>query len=921
MAVMTSQQSDGVAFDQKITPVPSSDKMALDLEINGNSNRNETTLDSTPPDLTFDQTVEISPPANYEVNGASQNVLAFESNHAVTNSVDAAMDSQATAISPASAQNSSQLPDTNTTASEAPFSTSPDAQQPDTSSLLISAESAIDSAIDDVAATSTVPPFVEAQESDLRDTASSLALAQPAGQQPAEQLEERLPDFGLEIQTDGHFASAVEPEIGAGTGVNELGSEPSGAELSLDEPAFPQSDTTPIRNPSMPSESATEPQVEQEQVMAPELKIEQTDMEMADAPGVSAPPKVTHEREDDDEIERSAKRTKTEDEEMPDLPQPTQNGDASGAKPLTPFESKEIIKILKNGARTQSGKNFRAPVATLWPGFAETYDAKIPNQIDLASMEKKLKDGLYLTLQDVRDDVQLLYENALAFNGHGHSIEIAAAEVRSALLSKLNNLPEEPVALPKREKKSKRSTPVPEASPSASVGAGPRVAPARRQSRGAHTAPAPAVAPAAPTFALDPTTSTPLIRRDSTKVEGGRPKREIHPPKNKDLPYTVRPKSKKHATELRFCKEVLVEIQKPKHYSITNPFMIPVDPVALNIPNYFTVIKRPMDISTVAKKLDEGNYSTAPEFEKDFRLIVSNCLRFNPPGNPVHLMGKQLEELFESQWVKKDEWIAEHSPALASPERTPESEDEESEEEVAEGLSTAASAARVRLIEEQGKLITLMGAKNKEPLLIEMQQKMVEVVQKLVNDEEAALKTKKVKKPKAAPKAVKKAPPPKKAAAPKKGGSQKQRYMGTLEKETISNGLMSLPDDVSGTVLDMIKADQPDVDVGEDGTLELDIDLISTPTLWKIHGLIMQYAPEVEATIKKQMRERESPRAVAKPAPKKKNKPMSKSEQESKIQQLQKTALEFERQSSGSQEPVIPTVEDSSGDESDSEEE
>jgi hypothetical protein len=37
--------------------------------------------------------------------------------------------------------------------------------------------------------------------------------------------------------------------------------------------------------------------------------------------------------------------------------------------------------------------------------------------------------------------------------------------------------------------------------------------------------------------------------------------------------------------------------------------------------------------------------------------------------------------------------------------------------------------------------------------------------------------------------------------------------MGTLEKETISAGLMSLPDDVSGTVLEMIKADQPAVDV------------------------------------------------------------------------------------------------------------
>ena len=72
--------------------------------------------------------------------------------------------------------------------------------------------------------------------------------------------------------------------------------------------------------------------------------------------------------------------------------------------------------------------------------------------------------------------------------------------------------------------------------------------------------------------------------------------------------------------------------------------------------------------------------------------------------------------------------------------------------------------------------------------------------------------------------------------------------------------------------------------------------------------MIMQYAPEVEATIKKQMRERESPRAVAKPAPKKKNKPMSKSEQESKIAQLRQTALAFERHSSGSQEPPLPSI-------------
>jgi bromodomain-containing factor 1 len=35
MAVMTTQLSEGVALEQKTMPVPSSDTMALDLDING----------------------------------------------------------------------------------------------------------------------------------------------------------------------------------------------------------------------------------------------------------------------------------------------------------------------------------------------------------------------------------------------------------------------------------------------------------------------------------------------------------------------------------------------------------------------------------------------------------------------------------------------------------------------------------------------------------------------------------------------------------------------------------------------------------------------------------------------------------------------------------------------------------------------
>lgn len=86
--------------------------------------------------------------------------------------------------------------------------------------------------------------------------------------------------------------------------------------------------------------------------------------------------------------------------------------------------------------------------------------------------------------------------------------------------------------------------------------------------------------------------------------------------------------------------------------------------------------------------------------------------------------------------------------------------------------------------------------------------------------------------------------------------------------------------------------------------MELDIDIISVPLLWKIHGLIMQYNPEVEQHLKDQMRaEHDGPRALAKAGPKKKNKPMSKGEQERKIQELTEKANLFQR-GSQSQEPM-----------------
>ena len=47
---------------------------------------------------------------------------------------------------------------------------------------------------------------------------------------------------------------------------------------------------------------------------------------------------------------------------------------------------------------------------------------------------------------------------------------------------------------------------------------------------------------------------------------------------------------------------------KPKYSAVTYPFIAPVDPVALNIPSYLKIIKKPMDFGTIEKNLKNGTH-------------------------------------------------------------------------------------------------------------------------------------------------------------------------------------------------------------------------------------------------------------------------------------------------------------------------
>ncbi|TVY90313.1 Bromodomain-containing factor [Lachnellula willkommii] len=944
---MTTAQPEGVAIEQKIQPVPSSDKMALDLDINGNSIRDETHnhVDATPPEDVLPKPADLASTSNnVEASATSTIVNGFANTEAFTDNQSVEAPSVDMQLPPAAAESqpteemsslalNSKLPNTNiSNTEELQPSTSSDAQEPNTFDSLASAESSIELAVEDVAAPSAVPPVIEAQESDLRHTSPPAQAADP---QPME--EQSSLDFDFDAPADlPQGESSVDQALGAD--VSDLatsGNIPDLPDFSADNQLLQAAPGDFASDDLLPLHVDNDATFQQDDITMGEngtdnMKAE-TGPPAAIADASMPPPKVAREREDDDENEPSAKRAKTDeaavlDQEMADVP-PAPNGESAAAqtdsKPISDYQMREIIKILKNSAKSKDGRNFVKPVAEMWPLLAESYTARIQNPIDLSTMEQKLKSSAYPNLDAVKDDARLIASNAAEFNSSEHIVAVSARVVQGYLISRIDNIKPEPAPAPKREKVKKEPA----------VAAAPRPA-HRRLSKGASTSAVKASAPAQ-TFALDPTTSTPTIRREFSG-ESSRPKREIHPPKNKDLPYNTvsRPKNKKFATELKFCQNVLKELQDPKHFHFASAFYVPVDPVALGIPNYFAVIKNPMDLSTVEKKLNQGNYGNAKDFEKDIRQIITNCYKFNPPGNAVRLLGQQFETYFNQQWDKKQQYLADHSPAPASHAGSPDSEEDESEDDEEEAESAPASgsmsAAAQRLIEEQGKLIEMMRDKKTNKDMIDLQHQLIDLLTNQVKDNPSQPRpaAKKAKKP-SKPSKSKKPAPVKKAPAPKKAGANRQhaKYMGTLEKEVISAGIGSLPEELSNQVLDMIKAEQPGVDVGDDGTLELDIDVVSVPTLWKIHGLIMIHCPEVDADMRKSFEARDTPRELAKPPTKKKNKPMSKSEQEQKIELLKSREREFaNRQGSGSQEPVMPTVEaqdpESSGDEdSDSEEE
>ncbi|XP_022054717.2 histone acetyltransferase p300 isoform X1 [Acanthochromis polyacanthus] len=79
------------------------------------------------------------------------------------------------------------------------------------------------------------------------------------------------------------------------------------------------------------------------------------------------------------------------------------------------------------------------------------------------------------------------------------------------------------------------------------------------------------------------------------------------------------------------------------------PFRMPVDPQLLCIPDYFDIVKNPMDLSTIKRKLDTGQYQDPWQYVDDIWLMFNNAWLYNRKTSRVYKYCSKLAEVFEQE--------------------------------------------------------------------------------------------------------------------------------------------------------------------------------------------------------------------------------------------------------------------------------
>ncbi|XP_020313295.1 bromodomain-containing protein 3 isoform X9 [Oncorhynchus kisutch] len=343
---------------------------------------------------------------------------------------------------------------------------------------------------------------------------------------------------------------------------------------------------------------------------------------------------------------------------------------------------------------------FYVPVDAIKLGLMD-YHKVIKQPMDMGTIKKRLEHNYYWSASECMQDFNTMFTNCYIYNKPTDDIVLMAQALEKIFLQKVAMMPQEEVELlppapkPKKSKNivgldggespsslSGSTTPVIGSSPMTAIT--PNI-PADQSSPNAPMLPV--VSPSQPLVkkkgvkrkadTTTPTTSaitasrsespSPVSEGKQGKVMSRREStgRPIKAPKKDLVEGELGQHSSKRSRmseQLKYCDSILKEMLSKKHAAYAWPFYKPVDAEALELHDYHEIIKHPMDLSTVKKKIDAREYPDAQMFAADVRVMFSNCYKYNPPDHEVVAMARKLQDVFEMRFAKMPDEPVELSP-------------------------------------------------------------------------------------------------------------------------------------------------------------------------------------------------------------------------------------------------------------------
>nr|XP_020735106.1 bromodomain-containing protein 3 [Odocoileus virginianus texanus] len=541
------------------------------------------------------------------------------------------------------------------------------------------------------------------------------------------------------------------------------------------------------------------------------------------------------------------------------------------------------------------------------------YHKIIKNPMDMGTIKKRLENNYYWSASECMQDFNTMFTNCYIYNKPTDDIVLMAQALEKIFLQKVAQMPQEEVELlpPAPKGKGRKPASGAQSAGSQQVAAVSSVCPATPfQSVPPTVSQTPVIAATpvptitanvtsvpVPPAAAPPPPATPIIpvvpptppvvkkkgvkrKADTTtpttsaitasrsesppplsdpkqakvvarRESGGRP---IKPPK-KDLEDGEVPqhagKKGRLSEHLRHCDSILKEMLSKKQH------------------DYHDIIKHPMDLSTVKKKMDSREYPDAQGFVADIQLMFSNCYKYNPPDHEVVAMARKLQDVFEMRFAKMPDEPAE-APALptsAAPvvskgvESSPSSDESSSDS----GSSDSEEERATRLAELQEQLKAVheqLAALSQAPVNKPKRKKEKKEKKKKDKDKDKERhkdKAEDEKRAKAAPpakQAPQKKAPAKKANSttvagrqPKKGGKQASASydseeeeeglpMSYDEKRQLSLDINRLPGEKLGRVVHIIQSREPSLRDSNPDEIEIDFETLKPTTLRELERYV-----------------------------------------------------------------------------------